>query len=187
MRSLLAASIALALAAGAHAEDRCSAKGVMGGKKFSMSHCAVSYFDDEHSVTIWISASPISPDEARKFEASAYPPDNDANGKPRTMMHLGFCPGGGSPAPRPDAVRSVEFWMADSESPLLARQWVLELPKDKDLKFEKLSGDLKPGGRLAGRVTGGRTSDEKPYSWDISFELTLPAQSALAGMGCGKS
>src|SRR6266852_6373013 len=41
MRRFLAASFALVAAVGAQAESKCSAKGLMGGKKFSMSHCAV--------------------------------------------------------------------------------------------------------------------------------------------------
>jgi hypothetical protein len=184
VRRLLFASLGLALAMGAHAESKCSAKGVMGGKKFAMNHCAVSYYDDEHSVTIWFSESPISAEEAHTFQASAYALDHEANGKPRTMLHLAFCPGGGKAAPRPDAVQSVEFWMNHADSPLLGRQWVLEPHKDKALKVERLSGDLKLGGRLAGHVTGGK-SDELPYSWDIEFDLPLADKSASAGVGCG--
>lgn len=165
MRRLLVASLGLAVAMAAHAESKCSAQGVMGGKKFVMSHCAISYYDDQHSVTIWFSESPISADEAHNFEASAYAPDREATGKPRTTLHLAFCPGGGKAAPRPDAVLSVEFWMNHADSPMLGRQWVLEPHKDKVFKVERLSGDLKLGGRLAGHVTGGKTSDGLPYSW----------------------
>ena len=75
--------------------------------------------------------------------------------------------------------------MNHADSPLLGRQWVLQLPKDKELKVEKLSGDLKLGGRLAGRVTGGKTSDGLPYSWEIEFDLPLPAKSAASGVSCG--
>jgi hypothetical protein len=185
MRQLLAATFALAVAIGAQAEGKCAAKGVMGGKKFSMSHCAVSYYDDEHSVTIWFSETPISTEEAKTFQVSAYPLDRDVNGKPRTMLHLAFCPGGGQPSPRPEAVKSVEFWMNHADSPMLSRQWVLQLPKDKELKLEKLSGDLKLGGGLAGRVTGGKTSDGLLYSWEIDFDVPLPNKSASAGVGCG--
>jgi len=184
VRPFLAVSFALAFAVGAQAESKCSAKGVMGGKKFSMSQCAVAYFDDEHSVTIWFSETPISADEAKTFELSAYPTDHDANGKPRTMLHLSFCPGGGKSSPRPDTVTSVEFWMNHSDSPMLGRQWVM-LPKDKELKVEKVSGDLKLGGRLAGRMTGGKTSDGLPYSWEIEFDFPLPARSAASGLSCG--
>ncbi len=185
MHPFLAASFGLAVAVGAQAEGRCSAKGVMGGKKFSMSQCAVSYFEDEHSVTIWFSGTPISAEEAKTFELSAYPPDHDANGKPRTMLHLSFCPGGGKSSPRPEAVTNVELWMNHADSPTLGRQWVMKLPRDKELKVERASGDLKLGGKLDGRVTGSKTSDGLPYSWEIEFDLPLPARSAAAGVSCG--
>ena len=185
MRLFLAASFALAVAVGAQAESKCSAKGVMGGKKFEMKHCAISYFDDEHSVTIWFSETPVSAEEGKTFELSAYPPDHDADGKPRTMLHLSFCPGGGKSSPRPEAIPSVEFWMSHADSPTLGRQWVMQLPKDKELQVERVSGDLKLGGRLAGRVTGGKTSDGLPYSWEIEFDLPLPAKSAASGVRCG--
>jgi hypothetical protein len=55
------------------------------------------------------------------------------------------------------------------------------------LKIEKLSGDLKSGGRLAGKITGSKNVDQAPYSWDIDFDLALPAKGAAAGPGCGGS
>ena len=51
-------------------------------------------------------------------------------------------------------------------------------------KVEKLSGALKPGGRLAGRITGGKVSDGLKYEWQIDFDLALPAKSAAGGMTC---
>jgi hypothetical protein len=63
---------------------------------------------------------------------------------------------------------------------------VFELPKDKDvLKIEKLSGDLKPGGKLTGRITGGKLSDGLKYSWEADFDFHLPAKSAFGGVSCG--
>jgi hypothetical protein len=192
MRSLVAATFVLAVATAAAAvppaaagpaESRCKAKGVMAGKAFTMTHCAVSYYDSEQSITIWLSESPFSADEAEKFEMSSYAPDKEADGKPRTQMHLGFCPGGGKPESSPAAPKSVEFWMSHKDSPWLSRQWVIE-PKDKDWKFEKLSGKLEPGGTLSGRMTGRRES-EGQYAWEIDFDLTLPAKPAMGGMGCG--
>ena len=189
MRSLVAAMFVLAVATAAAAspaaapENKCRAKGVMAGKAFTMTHCVVSYYDSEQSVTIWLSESPFSADEAAKFEMSSYAPDKEADGKPRTQMHLGFCPGGGKPEPSPAAPKSVEFWMSHKDSPWLSRQWVIE-PKDKDWKFERLSGKLEPGGKLSGRMTGSRVSEGK-YAWEIDFDLTLPAKAAMGGMGCG--
>jgi hypothetical protein len=183
MRPLLVASIALLLTTPTLAADVCKAKGVMGGKAYSMTHCVVSYYDDQKSVTIWLSETPFTADEAEQFVVSSYARDKEADGRPRTQMHLGFCPGGGTAAPSPSAPKSVEFWMTHKDSPWLSRQWVVE-PKDKDWKFEKLSGKLEPGGKLSGRMTGSRVSEGK-YAWEIDFDLTLPAKSALGGMGCG--
>ena len=53
------------------------------------------------------------------------------------------------------------------------------------MKIEKLSGDLKIGGRLAGKITGAKKEGEQPYSWDVDFDLALPAKAAAAGPSCG--
>ncbi len=52
-------------------------------------------------------------------------------------------------------------------------------------KVEKLSGDLKLGGRLTGRITGGKMSDGLKYSWEADFDMTLPKKSAEGGLVCG--
>src|SRR6266540_6458753 len=140
------ALLALGVASQARAQQKCSATGVMGGKKFSMANCAVSFYDGENSVTLWLAESPISPEDAKAFEFNAYPKEKDASGKRRTSLHLSFCPGGGKPVASTAAVKSVELGMDHADSPMLGRQWVIELPKEKDLKIEKLSGDLKLGG-----------------------------------------
>jgi len=178
---------ALSVAAGVRADDKCLARGNMGDKPFSMAHCAISYYDGQHSVTIWFSQAPIPPAETKSFQISSYASPRDANGKSRTQMHLGFCPGGGGAVARPEAVKSVEIGLDSGDSPMLSRQWVLDPTQDKHIRFEKLSGDLKPGGRLAGRVTGGKTKDEDTqaaYSWQIEFDLRLPENAAASGMGC---
>ena len=188
MRRILLIGLGMSLAAGLRAEDKCSAKGTMGDKPFTMTHCAISYFDSEHSVTIWFSEAPIPAEEAQSFQLSSYASDQDAKGKSRTQMHLGFCPGGGAATPKAASVTSVEIGFNHADSPLLSRQWVLDPTKDKHIRFEKLSGDLKPGGRLAGRVTGGKTKEEDTQaacSWQIDFDLKLPQKSAAAGIGCG--
>jgi hypothetical protein len=185
-RWLPATALVLAVATvPASAEDFCKATGVMGGKAYTMTHCAISFYESENSVTIWWNEAPPSPEEKSTFEVSSYAPEKDAKGTRRTQIHMGFCPGGGKPVPSPAAVRSVELGMSHADSPWLSRQWVFELPADKDLKFEKLTGELKPGGRLAGKATGGKTSDDKQYSWKLEFDLTLPAKTASGGQGCG--
>ena len=65
---------------------------------------------------------------------------------------------------------------------------MFHLPVDKaNLKIEKLSGDLKTGGRLAGKITGAKKEGERPYSWDVDFDVALPEKGAAAGPGCGGS
>jgi hypothetical protein len=59
------------------------------------------------------------------------------------------------------------------------------LPGDRaNLKIEKLSGELKAGGRLVGKLTGGKKEGERPYSWDVDFDVALPEKGAAAGPGC---
>ena len=80
-------------AAAPHA-DKCSASGAMEGEKFTASHCAISLYGDQHSVAIWFNEDPITPDEVAAFQVSSYAADNKG-GKPRTMLQVMFCPGGG--------------------------------------------------------------------------------------------
>jgi hypothetical protein len=81
-------------------------------------------------------------------------------------------------------VKSVETAANDGTSPM-GLQDVLALPAQKaNLKIAKLSGELKAGGRLAGKITGSKSVDEKLYSWDLDFDLALSAKAAAAGPGC---
>jgi hypothetical protein len=172
------------LAGPAEPADTCSATGAMGGKSFNMAHCAIAVYDQQ-GVTLWVSESPIAAEDRAQFKLSSYPKDTDAAGKKRTMMHFAFCPGGGKPVADTAAIKSVEVSTSHASSPLLWQQWVFELPRDKDLRFEKLAGELKPGGRLAGRITGKKSSDGTAYTWQVDFDLALPAEAAAAGPGCG--
>ena len=62
---------------------------------------------------------------------------------------------------------------------------MFELPRDKDvLKIEKLTGNTVPGGKLSGRITGGKVSDGLKYSWEADFDFTLPAKRAFGGVSC---
>lgn len=188
LRRRLAAPVAaclLALAAPGLAEDKCNVKAVIGGKAVTMTHCTVAVYDAS-GVTLWFSDKPFSAAEVEKFQLNSYPTEKDAAGKPRTMMHFAFCPGGGKPVANAKDVKSVETSVAFAGEPMLGRQWVFELAKEKDvLKLEKLSGDLKPGGKISGRFTGGKTSDNLKYSWTADFDFTLPMKAAAAGPGCG--
>ena len=182
----LALGSLLALAKPASAEDSCTVKAVFGGKPVTMKHCAAAVYEDAHSVTLWFSDAPFTAAEVEMFHLNSYAKDKDETGKPRTMMHLAFCPGGGKAEASSGAVKSVEMSVNHASSFMISRQWVFELPKDKEnLTFEKLAGAIDPGGKISGRAKGGKTSDELKYSWDVTFDVTLPAKSAAAGLGCG--
>jgi hypothetical protein len=182
-RPLLVTLLLISLAATAQAQNKCSATGVMGGEKFVTSHCAVALENDEHSVTIWFNENPISPKEMEDFQNSAFAsPTKD--GKERTMLLAAFCPGGGKTVASAGSVKSIDLGMTHAKSAMAGAQWVIKPPKE--FKVDAISGDLKPGGKLAGKITGSRSSDGRPYSYDLAFDVTLPAKSAASGVACGK-
>src|SRR5262249_36596399 len=144
----LIVSFLFAFAAPALAEDTCGLKGVLGGKPVTLKHCDVALYDGEHSVTLWFTETPITPKEREASREYSNPSEKDASGRTRTSVRLAFCPGGGPETADPKAVKSIEMAVDVAGSPLSGRQWVFELPKDKDVaKIEKLSGPLKLGGR----------------------------------------
>ena len=181
---LLVSALGLAaLAATAHGQSKCTATGVMAGEKFSLSHCAVAFLVEPYrSVTLWFNESPIAPQEAEAFQASAYP-SALKDGKPRTMVVAAFCPGGGQAKASAGAVKSMDVGFTHGKSAMAGAQWLIEAPKD--FKVERISGEVRPGGKLSGRITGGRSSDGRPYAWDFTFDVTLPANEAASGIGCG--
>jgi hypothetical protein len=179
----LAAAALFCFAGFVRADDRCLARAVIGGKSVALKHCEVAMYD-EKGVTLAFMEEPISAEEVAAFQLNSAPKEKDAGGRPRTMIELGLCPGGGKPAPSPGAVKSVEMSINYASSPMLGRQWVFDLPKDKELKIEKLTGNLALGGRLAGRMTGAKKSDEVNYSWEIDFDVQLPKKAAAAGPSC---
>ncbi len=167
----------------AYAQSKCTATGVMAGEKFSLSHCAVAFLvEPQPSVTLWFNESPIAPQEVEAFHASAYP-SSLKDGKPRTMVVAAFCPGGGQVKAAAGAVKSMDVGFTHGKSAMAGAQWLIEAPKD--FKVERISGDVRPGGKLSGRITGGRSSDGRPYAWDFTFDVTLPANEAASGIGCG--
>jgi hypothetical protein len=185
---LLILAFLLTLAVPAFAEDKCNVKAVLGGKPVTMKYCAVALYDSENSVTLYFSDSPFTAKEIETFQQE-FPKmeDEDAAGKRRTMMHFAFCPGGGKPVMNLSTVTLVEMSVQVASSSLLGFQDTFQLPKDKDIvKIEKLSGDLKLGGKLAGRITGGRMGDGLKYSWEADFDMRLPKMSSRGGQGCGK-
>lgn len=198
LRALLAVGVAMTAAAGAEAQNTCSAKGVAAGLPFAMKHCAVTFYEGQNSLTLWFSEKPLPAETAKTFLLSAYADYSkmDASGNPQNMIGLSLCQGEGKPSLAPASVRSAEIGFSHEKSFELSQkgewmqyQWVFELPKDsKTFKVEKFSGEVKPGatisGRLVGSVAGG---GGKPFSWEIDFTAKLPESTAGAGMGCSGS
>ncbi len=174
-----AASSTTAAEKAAPVTDRCTASGQMGGTAFKTAHCAVSLFQDNNSVAIWFNEDPIVPSEIEEFQLSSYAKDTK-DGKPRTKLQAMFCPGGGTPVASPAGVKIIDLNTNHAKSAISGVQWVVDA--GKDFKVEKMAGEIKPGGVLAGRITGGR--DKTTFTLD--FEVTLPAKDAAAGLSCGK-
>jgi hypothetical protein len=182
--AVTAAAAVLATSTAA-AQDKCSVKAVIGGQAVEMTHCAIAVMDDK-GATILFSATPISAQERKEFQMNAYAKSSDPAGKPRSMMHLMFCAGGGKSVPDATAVKSVDMSMSHASSLMAQRQWVFDLPKDnKEFAFQTLSGSLKPGARFVGQATGAKTSDGLKYSWDVRFDMAVPTAEAAAGPSCG--
>jgi hypothetical protein len=166
-------------AASAPLKTRCSATGSMGGERFAATNCVASFYDDAHSVAIWFNEDAIAPQEAEAFQSSAYA-SGDKGGKPRTMAIIMFCPGGGKPTASAAAVKSIDLNTNHAKSPMAGIQRVVEAPKD--FKVEKMTGEVKAGGTLSGRIAG--NLDKTSFAFD--FDVNLPSKEAAAGMTCGK-
>jgi len=174
-----ATSGATAAAAAAPVKTRCSATGSMGGEKFTTIHCAASLYGDQHSVAIWFNQDVITPQEAESFQASSYA-DGAKDGKQRTMAIIMFCPGGGTETASAAAVKSIDLNTNHAKAPMAGIQRVVQAPRD--FKVEKMTGEVKPGGALSGKIAG--SLDKTTFTFD--FEFNLPTRDAAAGMNCGK-
>jgi len=164
-------------AASAPVKTRCSATGTMGGEKFAASNCVASLYGDQRSVAIWFNEDPIAPAEAESFQLSSYAEGAKA-GKQRTMAIIMFCPGGGKETAAASAVKSIDLNTNHARSAMAGIQRVVEAPRD--FKVEKMTGDIKPGGTLSGRIVG--SLEKTAFAFD--FELSLPTKDAAAGMSC---
>jgi TPR repeat protein len=170
---------ATAAAATAPVKTRCSATGSMGGERFTATHCVASLYGDSHSVAIWFNEDAITPQEVESFQTSSYA-DGAKGGKQRTMAIIMFCPGGGKETASPAAIKSIDLNTNHARSPMAGIQRVVQAPKD--FKVEKMTGDIKPGGTLSGKIAG--KLDKTTFTFD--FDVNLPAKEAAAGMACGK-
>ena len=174
----VSAAPAAASAAAAPMKTRCVASGTMGGEKFTATHCVVSLYGDQHSVAIWFNEDAITPEDADSFRTSSYAA-SATGGKERTMAVIMFCPGGGAELASAQAVKSIDLNTNHSRSPMAGIQRVLQAPKD--FKVEKMTGEVKPGGVLSGKISGGM--DKTTLTFE--FDLSLPSKDAAAGMSCG--
>ena len=91
------------MATGAAAQNKCTAMGQMGGQAFNLANCEVALYEGSPGVTIWFSSTPITNEERDFFQLSS---SADRFKKGRTMVHLAFCPGGGTAVPSPKTARS---------------------------------------------------------------------------------
>lgn len=179
----VATLVLLVFAPAALAQNKCAAKGVMAGHAYELAHCEVAYYAGNNGVTIWFSGTPITAEEREYFQLSSSP---DKFRKGRTMVHVGFCPGGGSATPSPKTAKSVEIGFTHATVPDLGPQdqWVLDPQKDRAIKVERLTGNLAKGGKLAGKITGATSTRAGAFKWDLDFDLTLPQKAAGGGPGC---
>jgi len=172
-----------ALVTGVSAQNKCVAKGQMGGQSFSLTSCEVAYYESSQGVTIWFSSTPITAEERDFFQTSS---SADRFRKGRTTVVLSFCLGEGGAVPLAKNARNVEIGFKHATELNLGPQdnWVFEPATDKQIKFEALTGELKRGGKLSGKVTGAIAGHKPPFSWDLQFDLVLPQRAAGAGPSC---
>ncbi len=174
---LMFAVLLSAFALGAQAQNKCSAAGVMTGLKFTANNCAAALYGSQHSVSIWFNEDPISAQEAEDFQASGSV-DVTKNGQQRTLVLIMLCPGGGATKASAAAVKSMSLTTNHAKSLLAGIQWNVKSPKD--FKVENMTGEVQPGGTLAGRIAG----RWHKTTWDLSFDVKLPAKDAALGMDC---
>lgn len=164
-------------ALGAQAQNQCSATGSMGGQKFTANHCAVALY--QKSVAIWFNENPISAKEVDDFQASGHV-DPMKDGRQRTLVHIMFCPGGDAITASAAAVKSIRLNTNHAKALSVGIQWTVKSPKD--FKVQRLTGEIKPQGTLAGKITG----SWRNTTFNLDFNVALPAKDAATGMLCGK-
>ena len=146
-------------------------------------HCEVAFYEGGPGVTIWFSSTPITAEERDFFQISSSadrfkkgPHDGAARRSVRAAARA---------VPSPKTAKNVEISFKHATVLDLGPQdqWVFDPAKDKQIKFEALTGELKKGGKLSGKVTGAIAGKKPPFNWDLQFDLVLP-QRAAGGPGC---
>jgi hypothetical protein len=174
---VLIAVLLSSFALGAQAQNKCTASGLMGGLKFAANNCAVALSRSQHSVAIWFNEDAISSQDAKDFQASATV-DAEKEGKRRTFMLITLCPGGGAAVASPGAVKSMGLMTNHAKSLLAGIQWNVKSPRD--FKVENMTGQVDPGGKLAGKIVG----KWHKTAWNLTFEVELPTTDAAQGIDC---
>lgn len=177
-RRLPIAMLLSVIAFAAQAQNTCTATGAMAGLKFAANNCAAALSSSQHSVAIWFNENPISEQDAKDFQAAGTV-DVAKNGTQRTLVLIMFCPGGGAATASPSAVKSMSLTTNHAKSLLAGIQWNVKSPKD--FKVEKMTGEVRQGGELAGKIVG----KWHKTTFDLSFDVTLPATDAAQAMDCG--
>ena len=77
-------------------------------------------------------------------------------------------------------MKSIDVNTNHARSPTAGLQRVAQ--SSKDFKVEKMTGEIKPGSMLTGRIVGGMGKT----TWIFDFDVKLPEVDAAAGMTCGK-
>ena len=178
-RLSLALAVLAASATTVAAENRCLVKGKMQDQSFELKSCAAALYDNK-GATIWFTEKPLPAETLDTFHLNSYA---DLSG---TSMSLSLCPGGNKSVVDPKAATNVAFEVEHAATPMVAQSFLFDPGKTPDLKIEKLSGELKAGGRLVGKMKVSTKLDRgQAYSWDADFDVTFPAKLAAAGPGCG--
>lgn len=174
-----AAVLLTTLAFGVQAQNKCSASGLLGGEKFLANHCAAALYGSQHSIAIWFNEDPITAAEEAEFQSTATV-EPAKNGKQRTWLLIMFCPGGGAATASPAAVRSMSLTTNHAKSLLAGIHWNVKAAKD--FKVGALSGEVRPGARLAGQTSG----KWRKTTWNATFDVKLPATESATGLSCGQ-
>jgi len=167
-----------AFASGTSAQNTCTATGVMAGLKYAASNCAAALSSSQHSVAIWFNENPISAQDAKDFQTTGTV-EPAQNGTQRTFVLIMFCPGGGAATASAAAVKSISLTTNHAKSLLAGIQWNIKSPKD--FKVENMTGEVKPGGKLGGKIVG----KWHKTTYDLTFDVKLPATDAAQAMDCG--
>jgi hypothetical protein len=65
-----------------------------------------------------------------------------------------------------------------------ALSWASHVRQKRNGPVESLTGELKRGGKLSGKINGAIAGQKPAFSWELQFDLVLPQRAAGAGPSC---